>query len=121
MNALQSLIKKEIEANPLHAGFIKMAFQSYIDGELENVMVGDLEEADYFIANLAWNSPEQKAWKKFSNAVYKFHRLDNNGYYVNQDNHYKVYGYYEDVTVDHICSYNKIENQDYTNPLFFPN
>lgn len=94
--ALSILELKQIVANPTEAIMIKGFFKAYREGKLERVCVGDLEEGKIFLAD--WNEltkAEQKVFNQFTNAVYEFHKLDENGFYVNQENHFKVYGYYE--------------------------
>jgi hypothetical protein len=96
---LLTLELKQIAANPIEAIMIKGFFKAYRDGKFERICVGDLEEGKYFIAD--WyelTKAEQKAFNKFTAAVYEFHKLDENLQYVNQENHFKVYGYYESTT-----------------------
>lgn len=94
-------------ANPAEAYAVRALFEAYQNDEIENIMPGDLEEGDILKADwFSLTKAEQKVYNKFSEAVYKFHQLDRvTGCYLNQENHYKVYGYYEDTTRDHIDSY----------------
>lgn len=79
--------------NPNESEYIKQVFNTYIVKSIPP-MPGFFE-GGYIEFPLECSKEVNAAYKTISNASYRFHALDADFKYINQENHFKYHGHYE--------------------------
>ncbi len=93
MKTLTELKNEVVRLNPKDADYIKSVFNTYIQKSLPP-MPGFFESGDI---DFPLEAEYDKAYKQINHSTYRFHHLDENLRYANQENHFKYHGYYEQI------------------------
>lgn len=91
---MRELRNEVARLNPKDAEYIKTVFNTYLTKSLPP-MPGFFETLDFPLSN-----DFDKAYKTIIKSAFKFHALDENLQYKNQENHFKYCGYYEQIFED---------------------